>query len=76
MGSHNYGEQSISASSFKPDVSEALRNRQGCEVAHALKGMSAGEQMILLSLISQSQFSITKWIKMTTLAVLLARMKP
>jgi hypothetical protein len=45
MGSHNYGEQSISASSFKPDVSEALRNRQGCEVAHALKGMSAGEQL-------------------------------
>ncbi len=45
MGSHNFGEQSISASSFKPDVSEALRNRQGCEVAHALKGMSAGEQL-------------------------------
>ena len=44
MASHNYGEQSMS-SSFKPDVSEALRNRQGCEVAHALKGMSAGEQL-------------------------------
>ncbi|MDP3507468.1 MAG: hypothetical protein Q8T09_05720 [Candidatus Melainabacteria bacterium] len=45
MASHNYGEQSMSSSSFKPDVSDALRNRQGCEVAHALKGMSAGEQL-------------------------------
>jgi hypothetical protein len=45
MASHNYGEQSMSSSSFKPDVTDALRNRQGCEVAHALKGMSAGEQL-------------------------------
>jgi hypothetical protein len=44
MASH-HAEQSMSSSSFKPDISDALRNRQGCEVAHALKGMTAGEQL-------------------------------